>query len=79
MTEERVECFKEIACVRRAVELSLHSKILTVFFTVSQIQKLFVQALENTVYYVYIMEICVLYIVYNCLLFIVYCADVYIV
>ncbi len=34
---------------------------------------------KYTVYYVYIMEMCVLYIVYNCLLFIVYCANVYIV
>ncbi len=34
-------------------------------------------SLENTVYYVYIMEMCVLYIVYNCLLFIVYCVNVY--
>ncbi len=42
MTEERVECFEEIACVRHAVELSLHSKILTVCFTVSQIQKLYI-------------------------------------
>ncbi len=43
-----------------------------VYITVSHKSYTYIyKSLENTVYYVYIVEMCILYIVYNCLLYIV--------